>query len=216
MLFLDSCTDGEINPCCQNCKPFSPLCSHMHGVPLGSLLRRKTLPLDWRTSQCSQSLVLSAHTSHARRRPNPSVLTLISSHTSISLHRTRPKIYILKHTSPKKGKAFFFFKGEGRRLLVPLVETTQNSSSRCCPVEQGQRGRQAPTSRFSWGCSSAPAYGEPRRRKVRSYSQAAGPSAAMQILEPRHFFQHIRGKGTKDRTAEAHIYKKQSPKQHSS
>lgn len=125
--------------------------------------------------------------------------------------------YTYSNTRPQKRvKLFFFFKGEGRRLLVPLVETTQNSSSRCCPVEQGQRGRQAPTSRFSWGCSSAPAYGEPRRRKVRSYSQAAGPSAAMQILEPHHFFQHIRGKGTKDRTAEAHIYKKQSPKQHSS
>lgn len=191
----------------------------MHGVPLGSLLLRKTLPLDWRTSQCSQSLVLSAHTSHARRRPNPSVLTLVSSHTSIRLHRTRPKIHIHSNTClQKRVKLLFvcFFKGEGRRLLVPLVETSQNSSSRCCPVEQGQRGRQAPTSCFSWGCSSAPAYGEPSRRKVRSYSQAAGPSAGMQILEPHHFFQHIRGKGTKDRTAEAHIYNKQSPKQHSS
>lgn len=38
----------------------------------------------------------------------------------------------------------------------------------------------------------------------------------MLILELHYFFQHIRGKGTKYRTAEAPIYNKQGPKRHSS
>lgn len=60
-----------------------------------------------------------------------------------------------------------------------------------------------------------PADGEPSRREVRPYSQAAETGADMLIFKLL-CFQHFRVKGTKDRTAEANVYDKQSLKGHSS